>query len=67
MPNAVLDILIPFIRAEQAQTHRIEAEMDGKPLTLGGTGYLLGQLIRQYASRRSGNISPKRHGNCGIR
>ena len=49
MPNAVLDILIPFIRAEQAQTHRIEAEMDGKPLTLGGTGYLLGQLIRQYA------------------
>lgn len=49
MSNAVLDILIPFIRAEQDASHRIESEMDGNPLTLHGTGYLLGQMIRQYA------------------
>lgn len=49
MQNAVLDILIPFIRAEQSGCHQITAETGGEPTTLGGTGYLLGQMIRQYA------------------
>lgn len=49
MPNAVLDILIPFIRAEQDASHRIESKMNGNPLILHGTGYLLGQMLRQYA------------------
>ncbi len=49
MPNAVLDILIPFIRAEQDASHQIESKMNEKPLILHGTGYLLGQMIRQYA------------------